>query len=449
MNQIASGLNDLKRPNVPAAIVAYEYWIKPEKFAERCSKLGDRFLLSLPGMPPLVCITSPEDMRAVFAGDQTALHFGEGLTKFSPHELVVGPTSISVKDGEEHLKDRRMLAPHFSHASIRQYAPVFREKTRKAMQSWPENKPFSFYQAMMTLTLDIIIEVVFGVTDEKRADALRKATLELLRVVGGKQFFLSMIVAVSKGGVWDGKYKKLKRAKARVDSLVLEELNERRQANNLDREDLLSVFMKMQRENPQQMPDEAIFDAMRTLVVGGYETTASSMAWLGERIIRDQDVIRNLEKAADEGDEEYLEAVVSEGLRARPNLPHTVRYVVKPFDLGKGLSLDPGTMILPMMSLCHHRPDIYPNPEKFDPGRFVGKKASAYELINFGGGLRKCLGAPFALLEMKEIIRAIVEERHFEYTAAKGEKVKRSHVTLVPGKGAMVRLSKRNRNRSL
>ena len=443
------GMDDLPRPSAPSALLAWEYWFKPEKFMERCAKLGDRFVLPLPGLPTLVCISSPEDNRRVFAGDQTALHFGEGLMKMAPHEVILGPTSITVKDDDEHLADRRMLGPHFSARAVKTYSPTFKKMTREAMSQWPLGKPFSFHEAMMSLALDIIIDVVFGVTDARRAKRIKQATQDLVDVIGGTPFLLSSIIAMARGGKWDGKYKKLKRCIENLDAICLEEFQERRSAGTYDREDMLNIFLKIQLEDPDRMPDQAIHEALRTLLIGGYETTASTLGWIGERLVRSPDVVKSLEVAVDAGDDAYLEAVISEGLRTRPNLPHTVRYVVKPFDMGEGLVIPPGCMILPMMQLCHNRPDIYPEPNRFNPQRFLEKKATQYELINFGGGLRRCLGAPFALLEMREIIREIVKELHFEFTSEQPEKVVHRSITLVPGNGAQVVFSKRASERKV
>lgn len=439
----SKAMYELPTPGVPGFVVAFDYWFRPEAFNRRCETLGDRFALRLPGLPPVVCITHPDDMRAVFAGDQSTLHHGEGISKLSPHELVVGIESISLKDGDAHLRDRRIVGPHFSHASIKKYAPVFRIQAQQAIGTWPVDRPFSSHQAMMNLALNIIVEVVFGVTNVERAVRLREAMLELLGLASSTKFLLSTIVAVSRGGDWSGADKWMKIARDRVDAVVKEEMEERCQTNSIDRDDLLAVFMKIHIESPERMSEAALFDAMRTMLAGGYETTASTLAWIFERLVRHKDVIERLEHAVFNDDDEYIDAVITEGMRTRPNLPHTVRYVVKPFKLGEDLTLQPGTLILPMMYLCHHQPDIYPDPCIFNPERFVGKKASQYELINFGGGLRRCLGAPFAMLEMKEILRAVVQERRVLWTPARNEKVKRVHINLVPDKGGLITLSKR------
>jgi cytochrome P450 len=431
-------------PSVSGLRLGLEYWFSPEKFMARLEPLGDRFVMPLPGFPTSIGLTAPEDVRKIFAGDQSALHFGEALGKVSPHPVLLGENSISFKDDEPHLEDRKMMLPHFSRGAAKKYERIFAEKTQEHMARWPRDKPFSFHQAMMELTLDIIVDVVMGVTNPVRAERLRKAVLAMVSEVGSVGFLFSTIIAVSKGGRWDGKYKKLRAAISDGDDVLAEEISERRAAGGTQREDVLAVFLGMQEENPEKVTDQYIYEALRTMLIAGYETTASTLGWLGERISRNPRVVSEIELSIDEGEYAYVEAVCSEALRARPVLPFTGRLVVKPIDLGGGLTLEPGMMVFPMMSLLHHREDVYPNPEEFRPERFLERKVSPYEMITFGGGLRRCLGAPFAVAEMHVIITTICRSLHFKTTDQPAERIARRSITLVPSKGAQVVLTERN-----
>ncbi|MEX1665535.1 cytochrome P450 [Zhongshania arctica] len=434
---------DLPAPSVSGLRLGLEYWFRPEVFMSRLESLGDRFLMPLPGFPTSVGLTSPEDVRKIFAGDQTALHFGEALGKVSPHPVLLGENSISFKDDEPHLEDRKLMLPHFSRGAAKKYEYIFAKKTEEHMARWPRGKSFSFHQAMMDLTLDIIVDVVMGVTQPTRARRLRRAVLDMVSEVGSIGFLFSTIVAVSKGGRWDGKYKKLRAAIADGDNILLEEMNERRASGDEQREDVLAVFLQMQSDNPEKVTDEYIFEALRTMLIAGYETTASTLGWLGERISRNPRVVTEIERSIEDDDYTYVEAVCSEALRSRPVLPFTGRLVVKPVDLGAGLVLEPGMLVFTMMTLLHHREDVYPNAEEFRPERFLEKKVSPYEMITFGGGLRRCLGAPFAVSEMHVIITTICRNLHFETTNKPSERIARRSITLVPSKGAQVVLSER------
>lgn len=444
----SGGVGALPKPKVGKLQLAFDYWVNPSRFVRHCSQLGDRFQLPMPGMATTVGLTHPNDIKKIFAGDQTALHFGEALGKFAPHPVLFGQDSLASKDDEPHLSERRRLNPHFGPGASKAFEPVFERKTREAMQAWPIGEPFSFHEAMMDLTLDIIIEVVMGVSNADRANRLRGAILEVLKVAGGAGFLVSTIVAVARGGKWDGGYRALRAAMQRADDIVMEEIAERRAVTAKGGEttkDVLAVFLQMQENDAENTTDDYILNTLRLLLIGGYETTASTLGWLGERLTRTPNVVAALECAADEDDVEYLNAVVNEVLRSRPILPFTGRLVVKPIDMGDGLVLQPGMMVLPIIIAVHNRADVFDHPEAFMPERFLSRKITNYELTTFGGGVRRCLGAPFAQAEMRIIMQTICKEFHFENLNTPEEPIKRRNITFVPGHGGIVKLSHRSK----
>jgi cytochrome P450 len=393
----------------------------------------------------MVCVTDPADVRAVFTGDQTALHFGEALKMMAPHELILGSSSITVKDDEPHLRDRRLLAPSFAAAALKTYEPGMEAATRAAISSWPLGERVSFQSLMMKLTLEIIMSTIFGVTDSERLVRLRSAVLDFVGVIGGPGFLAFSMLAVARGGHWDGRHRRLRAAMDAVDSIVIEEMTLRRSSGQVDQRDILAVLLRLQREHGETaMSDVAIREMIRTLVVAGYETTASSLAWIAERVTRHPHVLAELESSIARGEDEYVDAVIAEGMRLRPVAPFTSRLVVKPFDLA-GLHLEPGVMVTPFIWLVHRRADVYENPLEFRPERFVGAKPDGYAWIPFGGGLRKCLGGPFALLEMRTVLRTVLRELRLVPTTAPDEPLGRRNVTIVPGRGAMVVLTRRLR----
>lgn len=432
-------LTSLPTPRLWGPLLAAEYWLHPGAFLDRCEKLGDRFLLRLPGSPPLVCTTSPADVRTIFTGDQTALHLGAAVKKMAPHELVLGSSSLTVKDGDEHLRDRRRLNPYFAGAGLKAYESGMAEATRQALCEWPIGEPVSFQRLMRRLTLDIIISTVFGVGDPDRFARVREAVLRFLRVIGGPGFLAFSIVAVARGGHWDGRHRRLRIAMAAVDALVKEEITERRARGDLARNDVLAVLLRLQAEHGDEMSDTTICETMRTLLIGGYETTAASLAWTAERLARHPEVLEQLEDSVARGEDDYVDAVVAEALRVRPVFAFTARLVVKPFEID-GLPLEPGTMVAPFIALLHRRPDLYPDPSAFRPERFLGKKPGPYTWIPFGGGVRHCLGGPFALLEMRVVLRTMFQDLRMRATKEPDEAIARRNVTLVPAKGAMVTL---------
>jgi cytochrome P450 len=424
--------------------LAGEYWLRPARFFERCERLDDRFVIRMPGLRPMVCVTDPADVRAVFSRDQTALHFGEALKTLAPHELVLGSTSITVKDGEAHLRDRKMLAPHFGATALKSYEPGMAAKTREAMASWPMGAPVSFQSLMMQLTLEIIMGTIFGVTDPERLTRLRKAVIDFVAVIGGPGFFAFSIWAVARGGRWGGRHRRLRAAMSAVDAIVAEEMTLRRRSAVHDQPDILALLLRLQQEHGvEAMSDVAILEMIRTLLLAGYETTASTLGWIAERVTRHRNVLARLDESVAGGDDEYIDAVVAETMRLRPVAPFTSRLVVKPFDLD-GLHLEPGVLLTPFIWLVHRRADVYPEPSAFQPERFVGRQPDTYAWIPFGGGLRKCLGGPFALLEMRTVLRTMLEQLRFVPTADADEPLGRRNVTIVPGRGATVVLERRH-----
>lgn len=437
-------LKTLPKFPLPSWLTAAEYWFSPKTFIDRCSSSGDRFLLSLPGFPPIMALSSPEDIRTVFTGDQTALYLGKIIERLGPHPVVLGPKSISLKDGPEHLEDRRVQGPEFTRRAAKKYDPIFVSRTQEAMSLWPIGKPFNFHKAMMSLTLDIIIDVVMGVTNPDRAAKLKSAVLDIVKEISTVRFNVQSVVAMMKGGLWDGDYSRIFGVNDKVDALLFEEMTERRADTGSQRDDVLAIFLRLQKENPEEYDDEYIFVALRTLLLGGYETTAATLAWAGERLSRHPDVVKALEEDIDAGNSEYTEAVVNETLRTRPVVMFTGRMVEKEFRLDESTNLQPGMFLMPLIPVLHNREDVYPNAEQFNPERFIGEKSNPYQLIPFGGGVRKCLGAPFAVAEMITIIRTICSEFHIEATNKPDEKFQRRHVTIVPKNGGQLVLTKRH-----
>ncbi len=439
----ARGVDLLPTPSIPAAMLAAEYWLRPARFFDRCQSLGDRFLLRMPGQVPLVCVTHPADVRTIFTGDQTSLHFGEALKKAAPHELVLGSNSITVKDDEPHLRDRRMFGPHFTGQALVAYEPGMVAMAREAIASWPLGEPVAFQSLMMRLTLEIIMGTVFGVSDAQRLARLREAILGFVGVIGGPGFTAFSMLAVARGGRWEGRHRRLRAAMVAVDAIVVEEMSLRQTSGETDRPDVMAVLLRLRREYGEQAISDAVMcEMIRTLLIAGYETTASSLAWIVERITRHPQVLDELEASVARGEDAYVDAVIAEGMRLRPVAPYTVRLVVKPFDLGD-LHLEPGVTLAPFIWLVHRRADVYPDPAAFRPERFVGIKPDNYAWIPFGGGLRKCLGGPFALLEMRCVLRTIFEELRFVPTDAPDEPLGRRNVTIVPGRGAVATVERR------
>jgi len=310
------------------------------------------------------------------------------------------------------------------------------------LASWPYGEQVSFQQRMQDLTLEIIMHTIFGITDADRLQRVRTRTLELLAAIDSKRFLLQTIWATARGGKWDGRFPEIRNAIRNLDAEIRDEMASRQRDDDFDRDDILSMFLQARDEDGNPMSENEICDAMRTLLIAGHETTASSLAWLAERLVRHPDALERVEREVAAGETEYLVAAITEAMRLRPVAPLTPRLVVKPFDLGD-MVLDPGTILMIHITLIHQRADIYPDPQAFRPERFLYKPADNYSWVPFGGGARRCLGAQFAMLEMRVIFETIVRHARFEVSKDADEAIGRRNVTIAPRQRAMITLERR------
>jgi cytochrome P450 len=432
-------LTDVPRLRTPSLVNMAEYWLAPERFARRCEPLGDRFLVPMPGHRPWLNLTDPADVKEVFTADTGHLRLGAALAKAAPHQLVLGPTGLTNLDGAEHLRRRKLQLAPFHGAALAGYERTIEQKTAEALTAWDFDRPGPAAALMETITLEVIIAVVFGVTEPGRVQRLRAAVRALLREGHSRRFFVQTIIATSRKNGWDAPFRRMRAAMAAVDAVLLEEVAHRRATGNDRSDDVLGTLLNADERHGPPMPDAELCDAMRTLLLGGHETTASTLAWILERVTRHPGVLARLHAAAREDDTSYLDAVIKEGIRLRPVFPMTVRLASRHYQL-RELAIPAGTMIVPNITLLHRRADLYPDPLAFRPERFLDAKPGTYSWIPFGGGPRRCIGAAFALLEARTVLRTLLRGADLEPTDTPSERVARNHVTIAPAHGATITL---------
>ncbi len=435
-------LTDVPRLRRPALVNAAQYWLAPERFARRCGQLGDRFLVPMPATGPWLCLTDPEDIKRVFTADTDVLRLGAALAKASAHHLFLGPTGLTNLDGAEHMRKRRMQLPPFQGQALSGYHETMERKTEEALARWPYGRPTPAQPHMEMISLEVIMATVFGVTDPERVQRLRSATLALLREGHSRRFFLQTMIATSRENGWDRPFPRVRRAIDAVDAVVVEEVVQRRSEDKLDGEDVLGMFLRTPDDQGRLMSDNEICDAMRTLLLGGHDTTASTLTWVLERVSRYPDALARLETAALEGHDEYLDAVIKEAMRLRPAFPLTARLATEPFEL-PGLTIPSGTMVVPYITLVHRRPELYPDPFVFRPERFLDTRAGTYTWIPFGGGPRRCIGAAFSLTEARIVLRTILRHARLEPSRRRSERVAHRNVFVVPARGGRITLQHR------
>jgi cytochrome P450 len=417
-------------PRMPTSLQGLGWWHRPTALMERCrARYGRRFTIRLPAQPPFVMIGDPEQIREIFRAPPEVLHPGEGARILEP---VVGRFSVILLDERPHLEQRKLLLPAFHGEKMQRLTGLMEELAEREVASWPVGRQFELHPRFQALTLEIILRTVFGLDSGPRLDALREAITEILHF-GTSPASVNQHLWRSFGG--RGPYARFLRARAAADPLIHEQIEERRRSGE-SREDVLSMLLEARHEDGSVMSREEIRDELMTALVAGHETTASELAWAFERLAREPRVLRRLHEELDSGDgDAYLTAVIYETLRRRPVLPQAEpRLVKKPVEIG-GWCYEPGVVLAASAWLVHHDPDVYPEPFAFRPERFLDEQPGTYTWIPFGGGRRRCLGASFAMLEMKVALRAAL--RRYTLEPASGvDRTRRRAITISPRSGA-------------
>jgi cytochrome P450 len=372
-----------------------------------------------------VLLSDPEAVKQVFTGDPRLLHAGEANVVLLP---VLGSDSVLLLDEQPHMAQRKLLLPPLHGERLARHADTMRDVAEREVASWPPGDTLALAPRMADLTLEIIARTVFGSAEAELLRRLR-STIELVATPGVYMLFMTLLGPQRAAGS-----PLTRRLLDPVDEYLLAEIARRRDDPLLDdRDDVLSLLLRTRHEDGSPMSDREVRDEVMTLLVAGHETTATAVSWAMERLLRHPD---KLARAAT-GDEDYLDAVVKETLRLRPVLPIVARKLVEPMEIG-GYELPAGTTAAPCIHLVHRRPDIYPDPRAFRPERFLEQPAGTYTWIPFGGGVRRCLGAAFAIQEMKIVLRAILARQRLRPARPRSERVTRRTITLVPEHGTEV-----------
>jgi cytochrome P450 len=407
------------------------FWARPLSFLERCrARYGSRFTLKLLGTPPLVMVSDPEEIKQVFTAPADVLHPGEGARLLEP---IVGPRSVILLDEGAHMEQRKLLLPAFHGERMERLAGLVREVADDEVARWPTTAPAALQPRLQALTLEVILRAVFGLDPGRRLDVLRERLSALL------EWGASPLSLLPSPQVSIGPWARFERTRAAADEILYEVIDARRAADD-GGDDVFSMLLAARHESDgSPMTREELRDELMTLLVAGHETTASGLSWAFERIARHPHVAERL--ASD--DEDYLTATVHETLRRRPVIPNAApRLVKKPIEIG-GWTYPAGVAISANAYLVQHDPAIYPDPYAFRPERFLGTSPGTYTWIPFGGGRRRCIGASFALLEMKTVLRAVVARYEIAPAHDGLEVAKRRSITVHPAAGASLVLTER------
>lgn len=400
-------------------------------------RYGNIFTLRVSSMGTLVFLADPADIKVVFAGDPTVFHAGEANSMLTG---LLGESSVLVIDEDVHRDRRRLMLAPFHREAVAAQAETITQIARANIDSWPLEQTFPVASKMSELTLEVIMRTVIGATDPARLDALRRAIPQVLNVNGWD----SLAIANPKLQKWP-LWRRLRRRIAAVDALLYAEIIEHRNDPGLaDRTDVLAMLIRSADESGQAMTDTELRDQLMTLLAAGHDTTATALAWALERLTRNPAVLQTAVRAAtasaagDSSGDVYLDAVIKETLRSRPVVFDVGRILTKPVEIG-GFLLPAGVMVVPAMGLVHSNPELYCDPDQFRPERMVGATLNPATWFPFGGGNRRCLGANFAMVESRVVLREILSRVELGTTTAPEERRKLKYVTLVPHRGARIR----------
>ena len=415
---------------MPVALQALGWFQRPVPFLfAQQEHHGDVFTMELPQEGPWVVLSHPDAIREVFTGDPSKLLAGEGNEILAP---ILGPRSVLLLDGPEHLRERRLLLPPFHGERMQRYGTLMREVAEREIATWPAGTAFALAPRMQAVTLEIILRAVFGLAEGARLDALRRGLAELLDFVSRPVAFATVLALGAERAV---RIPSFRRRMEPVDRLIHEEIRSRRGASDLEqREDILSLLLQATDEAGEPMGDDELRDELITLLVAGHETTATALSWAVERLLRTPGA---MERIRDDEGPEYVQAVCHETLRLRPVIPLVLRRLTEAMTIA-GHDLPAGVKVAPCVTLVHRRADLYPEPHAFRPERFLGVKPGTYTWIPFGGGVRRCLGASFALFEMQAVLEAVAERTRLRAASPAPEHTRRRTITFAPDRGAEV-----------
>jgi cytochrome P450 len=382
-------------------------------YAACLEKYGDPFTLPGP-FGPLVVTGTPEGVRTILSTPpERYAAFGSEL--LAP---VLGEYSMILLAGDAHRAARRLLSPPFHTARMRLYGHSMQECARQQIEPWLASQPFPVFPAMQAISLAVMVRAVFGVTEPERVKVYEKALIDVLEAVDPAFLFIAALRR-NFGGI--GPWARFVRRRERIAQMVVEELASRRREQQ-PREDILSLLLCARYEDGSPMSDTDIFGQLMTLLAAGHETTAISLSWALYLLHCHEDVLERLlaelRTLPDDADPEavaslpLLEAVCNETLRLRPITPIIGRELVAPLEL-MGYPLPAGIGVGAAVLLVHRRADLYPEPERFDPDRFLHRSFSPFEFLPFGGGARRCIGAAFALYEMKLVLATLLRSHRF------------------------------------
>lgn len=428
-------------PKTPWMLRVFKLIFHPLEYMEDYAKqYGDIFKTGGDKSPPFVYISNPQAIKEIFSAAPELFDSGRGNAIL---QYFLGDNSLVLLDGSKHQRQRRLLMPPFYSDRIRDYSQLICDITKEVTESWQVGKPFTVRLFMQEITLRVILQAVFGLDKGERFQKLRHLLSNLMDMFNSPVsstllFFPSLRQDWGALSPWG----RFLRQRDRIKQLIYDEIRERRKLADFSRNDILTLLLSARDEAGESMTDEELHDELMTLLVAGHETTASALTWalywihylpdVQEKLRYELESLGDNPVPTDISQLPYLTAICQETMRIYPVAPSTfVRILKAPMEI-MGYQFETGTSILPSIYLVHHREDLYPEPKKFKPERFLQRQYSPYEYLPFGGGNRRCIGAGLAMLEMKLVLATIMSHFYLSLTNNRPIKPMRRGLTIAP-----------------
>jgi cytochrome P450 family 135 len=450
-------------PKSSPLVQTLRWSFRPLPFMQECrERYGDSFSVKFLGFErPMVMISDPAAIKALYTERAHGLPPGRNIVL----EPILGSRSLLLLEGSEHLARRKLMLPPFHGERMRSYEPILGEILTEEIDSWPLGEEFAIHPRMQSITLELILRVVFGVAAGPRLERLRGMLSGVLAETASP--WTQLIGLASRRFGSRGPLAKFEGRLKEVDDLLYAEIAERRAEGGLEeRDDILSALMLArfedgagsaegmseiagddEREGVKRdsdgLSDVELRDQLLTLLLAGHETTATALAWSFDLLLRHPRELARLRDSLEAGEDDYLRATITESLRLRPVVPLAGRRLATDLVAGD-LELPAGTDVTPAIWLTHTRADVYPEPFAFRPERFLEEGPDTYSWIPYGGGIRRCLGASFAEFEMRIVLREVLTRCELRQADPAPEKVGRRNITLSPRAGTPVALTVRH-----
>jgi cytochrome P450 len=420
-------------PRMPRALQTLAFMFAGPRFLEACRRrYGGAVTLGTLFDEQFVILFDPALVKQLFQGSNEQLHAGEANALLGP---ILGERSVLLLDGAEHLRHRKLMLPPFHGRRMQAYAETMRDATDAEIDSWPVGAPFALMRSMQSLTLGVIMRAVFGFEPGPAEVELRQRLREMIEPIARPRGLLLMFTLGQLGRSTNAT-QQFEASRRAVDNILYAEIARRREDQDLDaRDDVFSMLLLAEDEHGRRLSDREVRDELVTLLLAGHETTATGLAWTFDLLLHNPAVLER----ARQGDDAYVDAVVKESLRVRPVIPGVGRVVSgEPFELD-GYTIPPGVEINPSIRMIHRRADLYPQPMQFRPERFLEADApDTYTWVPFGGGTRRCLGASFALMEMRIVVQRVLARAVLRPVDRDPSKVQFRGITMAPRDGVRV-----------